>query len=253
MDMVMDFTTMEWFFVVFCALMVGFSKTGILGAGILVVPMLAAIIPARESTGFLLPMLAMADIIAIIYWRKHVEWRQLGRLLPWALTGILFGCMFLRNISNTTLMPLIGGLILVLVGVRFWWNSHPDRKDILPTGWWFAGIMGILAGCTSMLANAAGPIMTIYLLTMKLEKKEFVGTGAWFFWIINLSKMPFSYKLGFITPISLGTNLLLLPAIVGGGILGILLVHRIPQKIFNVIVEVLAITMAVYLCVKPFL
>ena len=217
------------------------------------VPVLAAVMPSKESTGFLLPMLALADVMAIIYWRKHVEWRQLARLLPAALVGIVVGWRILRVATDDKLMPTIGVLVLLLLAVRVWQNARSDQVRKVPTHWWFAAVMGVLAGGTSMLANAAGPIMTIYLLTMRLEKKQFVGTGAWFFWVINLVKMPFSYESGLITKASLLTDLSVLPCILVGGVLGIVLVHRIPQRAFNVTVEVLAGATAVYLCVKGFL
>ena len=111
----------------------------------------------------------------------------------------------------------------------------------------------MLAGATSMFANAAGPIMMIYLLTMRLDKKELIGTGAWFFWAINLLKIPFSSNLGLITGVSLSMNILLLPCIVFGGVLGIMFVHRISQRIFNLTVEILAAATAIYLCVRPWL
>lgn len=247
----LEFSTAGWIIIGICAVMVGFSKTGIPGAGILVVPLIAQAMPAMKSTGFLLPMLAMADIMAIIYWRRHVRWGHLVRLLPWTLLGVLIGYRLMYLLDDRSIMPVIGVLVLVLIGVTWWRDSREDPQ--VPTYWWFAGVMGILAGSSSMMANAAGPIMIIYLLAMKLEKKEFVGTSAWFFWILNLSKMPFSSKLGLIDRASLMSDLAMLPLIILGGLLGIYLVHRIPQKPFNLVVKVLASLAAILLCLKPWL
>ncbi len=226
--------------------MIGFAKSGIPGSGALVPPLMASIMPAKESTGFVLPLLIMADILAIVYWRRHVEWLQLMRLMPWAWLGVFSGYLVMGWISNENLKIFIGLLVLVLLALS--WvreKSFSDKK--IPGHWLFAAFLGTMAGCTSMMANAAGPVMIIYLMAMGLSKENFIGTSAWFFWIINLSKLPFSNRLDLISLESLQANLLLLPFIITGGVIGILLVHRISQKIFDTVVKVLAITAAIYL------
>ncbi len=242
----LDFTYLQWTVAVICALMIGFAKTGIPGSGVLVPLLAASIIPAKISTGFVLPMLVIADIMAIIYWRRHVEWRQLLKLLPWALLGIFSGFLGMRHISNEHLRIFIGVLVLVLIVVSLL-REKLFPGDSIPYHWGFAAVMGTLAGSTSMMANAAGPVMVIYLMAMRLPKESFIGTSAWFFWIINLSKLPFSSRLDLISIHSLQTNLALLPCIIIGGIVGILLVHRTSQKIFNVVVRVLAFGAALFL------
>jgi uncharacterized membrane protein YfcA len=227
--------------------MIGFAKTGVPGSGALVAPLMATIIPAKESTGFVLPMLAMADILAIVYWRRHVKWRQLAHLLPWAWLGIVLGYLCMGHISNDHLKVFIGVLVLILMGIS-WLRDRKVPDDRIPNHWLFAAIMGVLAGFTSMMANAAGAVMVIYLMAMRLRKEEFIGTSAWFFWIINLSKLPFSHRLALITVQSLQTNMVLLPCIVTGGILGVVLVHRIPQRAFDMVVKILAAGAAIYLC-----
>ncbi len=240
-----------WVIVAFCSLLVGLSKTGLPGAGVLAVPLVACVVPARESTGFLLPILVAADIMAIIYWRRNVDRQKLIRLLPWTLAGIVGGYFGLRFISSSGLMPVIGLIVLAMLGLTRWRSSLPGQKWEIPTSRWFAAATGILAGSTSMMANAAGPIMVVYMLAMKMEKKELIGTMAWFFWIVNLTKVPFSGSLNLITIESLTTDLVLLPFILAGGVAGIFLVHRLPQEIFNRIIEILAAATALYLCVKP--
>ena len=176
-ERMLELSSISWAVVIACAVMIGFSKTGIPGTGILVAPLMAMVMPAKASTGFVLPMLAMADIMAIIYWRRHVAWANLLRLLPWTMVGVIIGYLIMRKITNEQLMPIIGVIVLALITVTWWRSRKPDPKNI-PTYWWFAGGIGILAGGTSMMANAAGPVMIIYLLAMKSEKKEFVGTAA---------------------------------------------------------------------------
>lgn len=242
----LDLTHLQWAVAIICALMIGFTKAGIPGSGILVPLLAASIMPAKESTGFVLPMLIMADIFAIIYWRRYVEWKQLMRLLPWSWLGIFSGFLGMSYISNTYLRGFIGILVLVLIGVS-WLREKFFPNDTIPEHWLFAAVLGVLAGSTSMMANAAGPVMVIYLVAMRLSKKSFIGTSAWFFWLINLSKLPFSSRLDLMSLQSLHTNLLLLPFIIVGGGIGIFMVHRISQKVFTVSVQVLAVCGALFL------
>ena len=241
-----NFTFFQWTISILCALLIGFTKAGIPGIGILVPLLGASIIPAKQSTGFVLPMLIMADIFAIIYWRRHVEWKQLIRLLPWAWIGILTGSAGMNYISNEQLKTFIGLLVLILLFIS-WIKDKllPDQN--IPSHWTFAAVLGALAGATSMMANAAGPVMVIYLMAMRLPKENFIGTSAWFFWMINLSKLPFSHRLDLISPQSLHINFVLLPCIIVGGITGVLLVKRISQELFNMVVKMLAAGAALFL------
>jgi uncharacterized membrane protein YfcA len=241
-----EFSYLQWIISILCALIIGFAKSGIPGSGIVVPPIMASIMPARESTGFVLPLLIAADILAIVYWRRYVDWFQLIKLMPWAWLGIFLGFLGMEQISNEGLKVFIGMLILVLMVVS-WMRVKILPDDRIPGHWLFAALMGTLAGANSMMANAAGPVMIIYLMAMGLSKENFIGTSAWFFWIINLSKLPFSHRLELIDHESLLANLALLPFIVTGGIIGILLVHRISQKAFDNVVKLLAIGAAVYL------
>jgi uncharacterized membrane protein YfcA len=243
------FSVADWIVIALCAVMTGFSKTGIPGAAIVAVPLLALVMPARQSTGFLLPMLILADVMAILYWRRHVHWKSLAHLLPWTLVGLCIGYVCMGKVTDRQLKPIIGSVVLVLV-VGAWIRERTVADDRVPTHWAFAAAAGVLAGVTTMLANAAGPIMAIYLLAMRFDKKRFIGTQAWFFWVVNLSKLPLSQKLGLVTVQTFQADLLVLPAILAGGVLGIILVHRISQDAFNAVVRVLAIAAGAYLCIS---
>ncbi len=246
----LELSVFGWLLVIGCAVAIGFSKTSGVALGLLFVPLLPLVMGARESVGFMIPLLCMADVLAVVYWRAHVSWSVLLRLLPWVLVGVLGGWQVLRVISDALLLPVIGvvilGLLAVMFGRRGGWASEWE----VGRRWWFAGAMGILAGATTMMANAAGPVMVIYLLAMGLKKREFVGTSAWFFWMVNLAKVGLAALLGLTTLSSLGTNMVLLPGIVVGGVLGIVLVHRIRQERFNMVVSVVSGVAALYLLVK---
>ena len=244
----LDFSGFEWWVAIVCAILIGFAKTGMVGVGVLVVAAFALMMPAKDSTGFVLPMLAFADIMAIIYWRRHVGWRLIRSLLPGTILGIVLGYLCLDWLSDDQLMPVLGLIILVQIAINYWLDKQPRLLQRLLDHRGIGVVMGALMGATSMLANAAGTIMTVYLLTLRYEKRRFVGTGALYFWMVNLMKIPFSVRLKLIDPVSLKTNLVLAPCIVLGGLLGIFLVERISQKWFNRVVTLLAVLASLYLC-----
>ncbi len=243
----MDLDLFGWIVIAVCAVMVGTTKTGIPGLGILVVPLMALVLPTRQSTGILLGILVLADLFAITYHRRNARWGHVLRLLPAALAGIVAGYFGLKFVNDQQLKPIIGGIVLVMLGVSYWRNRARGEDTPVPTQWWFAVALGFMAGITTMMANAAGPVMIIYLLAMRLPKVEFVGTGAWFFFVVNWLKVPFSANLDLMTAESVKLNLMMLPFIAIGAVAGIFLLKRIPQKAFNVIVQILAAAAAIKL------
>jgi uncharacterized protein len=237
---VFDLSPAQWALAVVGALIIGISKTGLPGAGILAIPLFAAIMPARASTGVVLPMLIVGDLVAVACYRHHADWRHLLRLLPWTTAGVLLGYVALGRLSDVWLRPAIGMIVLVMLALNPLRARLAGLEARLPTAWGFAAGMGLLAGATTMLANAAGPIMILYLLAMRLPKAAFIGTGAWYFLLMNTFKVPFSASLGLIHPASLQFNLVLVPAVLLGAGLGLLAVRRIPERAFGVIVQGLA-------------
>jgi len=236
-----------WIVVALCAIMTGISKTGIPGFGILVVPLMAMVIPARSSTGVLLGILILGDLFAAAYHRHNAKWPHVLKLLPVAFAGIVAGYFGMKVVSDQQLKPIIGGIVLLMLGVNYWRTITKGKDAPIPAQWWFAAGLGFLAGVTTMMANAAGPIMIIYLLAMRLPKVEFVGTSAWFFFVINWLKVPFSLRLQVMTKESVELNLLMLPFVVAGSVAGIFFLKRIPQKVFTTIVQILAAAASVKL------
>jgi len=243
----LDIDTTGWIVVALCAMMVGITKTGIPGLGILVVPLMAHVLPARKSTGILLGILILADLFAILYHRRNARWSHVIRLLPAAFAGIVAGFVGLRYVDDRQLKPIIGTIVLVMLGVSYWRTRAGGTDAPVPAQWWFAAGLGFIAGVTTMMANAAGPIMIIYLLAMRLPKIEFVGTGAWFFFIVNWLKVPLSAKLDLMTIESVKFDLMMLPFIAVGAVAGIFFLKRIPQKAFSTVVQILAVAAAVKL------
>ncbi len=213
------------------ALLVGLAKNGVPGLGILVVPLMAHAFPPRDSVGVLLPMLITGDLLAILLYRRHAQWRKLLTLLPYVLVGMIGAGWVLSRLDNETFRPLLGGLILLLLGLELLrmykrWHHLPHHPA-------FTGTVGTAAGFATTLGNAAGPIMNIYLLSRELPKHQFVGTAAWFFFVVNCSKAPLYWHLDMITTDSLRFNLVMIPLIATGAWLGVRLLPVIPQRLFT--------------------
>lgn len=244
-----DFGPWTWTIIVIGCFSIGVGKTGVPGINLFFVPVMAQLLPARLSTGFMLPMLIVADLFAIAYYRQHADWKHLARLLPAAIVGVFIGYVGLSLVSDSMLRPVIGGIVLLMLAIQAWQDLRHGGQIPIPKGPWFSIVMGLIAGVTTMMANAAGSVMAIYLLTMRLPKERYMGTGAWYFLIVNLIKVPFSLSLGLITGQSLRVNLILVPAIVAGALLGVRLLRVLPQKAFRLVVQVVAAASAVKLIV----
>jgi hypothetical protein len=245
-----DLSSTGWVLVGLSALLTGVSKTGIPGMGILMTPLMVMAFPAeytRESTGILLGMLILGDLFAAAYYRRHAEWKHVLRLLPPAFLGIVAGWQAMGLVTDAQLQRIIGIIVLGMLGVNYWRTRLRGEDAPIPGQWWFAALMGFIAGVTTMMANAAGPVMVIYLLAMRLPKFAFIGTSAWFFFAVNWLKVPFSANLDLMTWQSIRLDLMMLPLIALGAVAGILFLRRVPQKIFNDLVQILAAAAAVKL------
>jgi uncharacterized membrane protein YfcA len=182
-------------------------------------------------------MLVVGDLFAVIFYRRSVVWKYLISLIPWVLIGIVIGYFVLNQINSDQLKPLIGVIVLALIILHISRERFGEKfTKALPKSLWFTLSMGILAGFTTMIGNAAGGVMAVYLLMKGLPKKEFVGTGAWFFMFVNLIKIPFYISLGLITFDSITFNMWLIPTILIGAVIGIKVVPLIPQKAFQTLI-----------------
>ena len=231
----------EWCAVIACGLCIGAAKTGINGLGTIVVPVLALIFGAKPSTGILLPMLCCADLFAVAYYRRSATWKYIIRLLPWTLTGFVLALFTDHLIPDKGFKTLIGACILVGLGVMLW-NEYRAKNSEIPSSWWFAALFGIMGGFSTMIGNAAGPIMAVFLLSVRLPKNSFVGTAAWFFMIVNFLKLPLQYFVwDNINGETLLFNLSMLPSIAAGAWIGIIFVKKVSEKNYRVAVYVLTL------------
>ena len=226
-------TFAQWMLVVVSALSIGLAKSGLPGMGMISILLMAEVMPARESTGTVLPLLICGDLLAVLVYKKHASWQQIWKVMPPALAGILVGYFLMKRIPEHVFRPLIGWIIITLTSIQFWRKRNPEALQHIPHTRGFAWIMGGASGITTMMANAAGPVMAIYLLAVSLPKLAFVGTAAWFFLIINLVKVPFSAQLGLMSSSSLVLDVALVPAVAGGIWLGGHLIKILPQQLFE--------------------
>jgi uncharacterized protein len=238
----------QWTLLAFGAFFAGLSKTGIAGVGVLGVALFANALPARESTGALLPLLVCADFFGVAFFRKHAEWSHLWKLFPWVILGIVLGCFALNTFSNVQAQRTIGGILLGMIALQFWRKRQSaDLAARLPHAKWFVALTGIAAGFATMTANAAGPLMVLYLLAIGLPKLTLVGTGAWFFLFVNIFKVPFSVHLGLISTDSLLMDAILLAPMIPGALLGPVILKRINQSVFENMVLVFSLLAAIRL------
>ncbi|HZN59098.1 MAG TPA: sulfite exporter TauE/SafE family protein [Planctomycetota bacterium] len=230
----------QWCLAVIAALCVGLAKGGFVGIGLFTIILMAEIAPARESTGLVLPLLICGDVFAVLMYRRHAQWKHIFRTLPVAMAGVVLGWIVMPRIPADSFRKVIGWILLTMIALQFLQRLRPNAFRGVLESRGFGWSMGAWSGFTTMLANAAGPVMTLYLLAVNLPKLEFVGTGAWFFLVINAFKVPFSWQLGLIGGTSLALNLVLVPAVLAGLMVGRRLIALVPQKQFEGILLVLA-------------
>ncbi|MGJ5816689.1 sulfite exporter TauE/SafE family protein [Paludibaculum fermentans] len=233
----------QWLVGALCAMCVGVAKTGLPGFGILVVPLIILTVgDARASAAWLLPLLCTADLFAVIYWRRHAAAGRLFSLVPWVLIGMAGGALAL-NLKETVLRPIVGSIVLVMLIAYLWRKYAKNGASVTP----HPVVYGATAGFATTVANAAGPVMSLYLLSKNLPKEEFIATGAWFFFIINLTKVPIYAWHGLFSRQSLTFDVLMVPAVMVGAMGGRRLVPHIPEKLFEALVVILTAASTLFL------
>ena len=239
--MLPHFTPFQWSLAALSAFCVGFAKSGFSGAGLVNVLVMAELFGPRESTGVVLPMLICGDILSVIAFHQHARWPIVWRMLPPTFIGVIAGYLVMLKLTDGRVFgPIIGWIVLTMVVLQAIRRWYPRVFEKAPHTRRFAWSMGVTSGVTTMLANGAGPIMTLYFLAIETPKFALVGTSAWMFLIINSFKVPFSWNLGLIHGSSLLFNLVLVPAIVVGTFTGRWLIRFIKQDLFEALLLVFA-------------
>ena len=240
-------TSYDWVLLFVCALLIGMSKTGIQGITLLAIPLMAINFGAKPSTGLILPMLCFSDLIAVFYYRRMAEWKYIFKLLPAAVIGFFLAIAVDKMIPVNGFGKLMAVCIFMGIIVMLW-NEKKSAESKMFTSWWYAPIFGLMGGFTTMIGNAAGPVMSVYLLSMRLPKYSFVGTSAWFFLVVNYLKLPLQiFVWDNISFASIALNIISIPFMVIGAIIGVYLVKKIPEKGYRIFIIVVTILSAVVL------
>ncbi|MEP7267941.1 MAG: sulfite exporter TauE/SafE family protein [Saprospiraceae bacterium] len=230
-----DINIIQWCLIFLAAFIIGLSKAGIGSISIIAVTIWAWIFGSRPSTGMVLPMLIMADVLAVYYYKRHAQWSHLIKLMPWIVLGVILAAWYGKHIDAIVFKRLMAGIILISLAALFWWERKPLGK--VPSHWLFASSMGLATGFTSMIGNLAGGFSNVYFISMRVFKDHFIGTAAWMFFILNLIKLPFHiWSWHTVTSDTLKLDLLLLPAIVLGFFIGVKLVKRLSDHTFRKVI-----------------
>jgi len=241
-----------WILYFFCAVLIGVSKTGIQNVGTLTIPIFALLFGAKFSTGIVLILLCFADLMAVIYYRKAFIWREIRPMMFYAFIGLFVGLFMGDYMNDKTFKIIMGICILISVILMIWVSKRAksNQKDMesLTESWWYSPFFGFLVGFSTMIGNAAGPALTLYLISKKLDKVSLVASGAWFIMILNFSKIPLQLFVwenlsweGFIL------NSIALPFILLGAYIGVRLVKIIPEKEFKTVILGLVILASIML------
>lgn len=229
------------------AYIIGFSKTALPGSALLAVPLFATVFEGRLIAGGTLPVLIFADVFAVSWYRHHTQWHVLRPLAVWIGVGYVLGIAFFVGVGSAS-RPVeiaIGAIVLFIVALQVWrlWRGNPARPATTAT----AATYGTTGGFTTFVANAAGPVINTYLVGVGLPKAQMVGTSAWLYLVVNLTKIPLYLMIGawigggsFFTADSLAYDAMVLPGVVAGVFTGKAMFHRIPQRAFLALVLLLS-------------
>jgi uncharacterized membrane protein YfcA len=243
------FTSATWILVVLASVLLGFSKTAVGGIAMVSVAIFAAALPARASTGLVLLLFLVGDVFALRAYTRFTEWAVLRRLAPAVAVGIAVGALFLFVAADLAVRRTIGVILLVLVSVATVQKLRRRGEDDDP-GPASSALMvstGTISGFTSMVANAGGAIMSLYLLRLRLPVMVFLGTTAWFFFVINVVKVPVSLGLGLLDWSTARATLLLSPAVVVGALAGRAVARRMSLATFEWVILIVTFAAALNL------
>lgn len=229
-----DLSYIDLAILIVVGVLIGMAKTGVQGINMVAVPLLAIVFGGRDSTGIMLPILIFADFFGVKYYHQHAEWHHLRRLLPLAFVGVIIATLIGNYINDDVFLKVMSVFVIASLVIMIW---REYNKSVVPTSIWFMVVIGIVGGVTTMIGNLAGSVMALYLLSMRIPKNQMIGTAAWFFLLINLSKVPFHvFVWETITLQSFLLDVLIIPAIALGAYLGFRITKKIPEKAFRIFI-----------------
>lgn len=249
MNALFESSVLNWVLVALAAFIIGLSKAGVKGIDMMNVTLMAIVFGGKASTGVVLPLLCLGDIMAVKHYHRHAQWDHFWKLLPWMIAGILIGVFVGKDLNEEIFRKIMAAIIIVTVAMVLLLELRKNFS--VPHNHVFVATTGLASGFTTMLGNLAGAFSNLYFLALRMSKNDFIGTAAWVFLVINLFKLPFQVLLWKnITSASLWIDLLLLPALVLGFFVGIRLVAKIQDDSYRKVVIVLTLIGAVFIFFK---
>jgi uncharacterized membrane protein YfcA len=249
MNFLSTYSPVNWLLILLAAFIIGLSKAGLKGIDMMNVTIMAIVFGGKASTGIVLPLLCITDIMAVIYYNRHAQWKHFWKLIPWMVIGVLIGVFVGKDLNEAIFKRIMAVIIIltiaIVVALEFRKNTAMPENKLFGAG------MGLVSGFTTMLGNLAGAFSNIYFLAMRLPKNNFIGTAAWVFLVVNFFKLPFQvFYWKNITSSTLQTNLFLLPALIAGFWAGVKIVSGIKDDSYRKIVIVLTLVGAVFIFLK---
>lgn len=226
------------------ALVTGFSKFSIGGMGLLILPILMVAFPGPEALGIILPMYIITDLMAAGSYRKDISWPIILRIMPLTITGVVVGGWFLSGVDASQFTGLLAFIIvlMLLLGVYLDRSEADFMRHPLS-----ANIIGCVGGFVSIVSNAAGPLVSLYLMEQGLSKRAYISTRAWAFLLINLSKVPLLWSLGLLTTESITISFQGIPGLVLGACIGYWVVGKLKLTQFKWLIRIMATIAAIKL------
>ena len=221
-------------------IVVGLSKGGFTGLSVLGQPLLALVMSPIQAAAIILPVLIVQDVVSLYaYWRRWSR-KELLRTLPGAIAGIVLGYLLAASVSDAAVAFGIGVLSVAEAGRSF--LSRRLKRTPGESGPIAAAVWSAVSGFTSMIANAGGPPLMIYLLRRPLPVQQFAATATAFFAVVNWVKLPFFLALGQVSFQNLATSAVLIPIAVLSTMAGVWLVRRVsPERFFGLVYTILAV------------
>lgn len=248
-DLFTTYSLPDWILISLAAFFIGLSKAGLKGIDMLNVTIMAVVLGSKASTGVVLPLLCFADLMAVKYYHRHAQWNHFWKLIPWMAAGVIIGVFVGQDMNEAVFRKIMAVIIIVTVIIMLYLEMR--KTMVIPSNKLFVSSMGLVSGLTTMLGNLAGAFSNVYFLAMRLPKNDFIGTAAWVFLAVNYFKLPFQiFFWKNIDTSTLKTDLVLLPSLIIGFLLGIKVVAAIKDDNYRKIIIVLTFIGALFIFLK---
>ena len=222
-------------------ILLGLAKGGFAGMGALSLPLLTFAVDPVRAAAITLPLLIAQDVVGVWAFRRTVDWRLLGWMVPGAVVGIWLGYAFAASVSPSAVMATVGAISMLFGAYRLWAAHHATPRTAARWPEWVGSLFGVASGFTSQIAHAGQPPFQLWVLPRNLPRDILIGTTALFFALINWIKVPAYLALGQFTAANLLTSAALLPLALVSTVAGVWLVRRVPAERFFTAIYVLMI------------